>query len=100
MSKKSFFDLFPVPEYLSFPTIGLDLCGHSIKFIELINEKGKLRTGRYAKRSLPPIPPPPASPQKDLDDSISDVISKMNRDFGLKYAHISLPEEHSYFLKF
>lgn len=98
MAKKSFFDLFPVPKYMSSPIIGLDICGYAIKFIELSQKKGKTKIEKYARRAISSSLPP-NSPQEQVDQAIIKTLINLREDFGIRAAHISLPEEHSYFLK-
>jgi type IV pilus assembly protein PilM len=96
MAKKSFFDLFPVPEYMNFPIVGLDICGYAIKFIEFEQKNRKTTVKQYARRILDI---PPNSPQDLIDEAMIKTLSGIKEDFGVRAAHISLPEEHSYFLK-
>ncbi|HRY62411.1 MAG TPA: pilus assembly protein PilM [Candidatus Paceibacterota bacterium] len=98
MAKKSFFDLFPVPEYLSYPAVGLDLCGYAIKFIEFSRNSGKLKIEKYARRPISETLPS-NSPQEQVDEAIINTLIGIKEEFGIRAAHISLPEEHSYFLK-
>ncbi|HBM46208.1 MAG: Type IV pilus assembly protein PilM [Parcubacteria group bacterium GW2011_GWF2_38_76] len=98
MTKKSFFDIFPVPKYLSFPIVGIDICGYTIKFIEFSQKGGKTKVEKYARRPIS-LAMPPNSPQNEVDEAIVKTLIKIREEFGIRAAHISLPEEHSYFLK-
>lgn len=98
MAKKSFFDLFPVPEYMSLPIVGIDICGYAIKFIEFSQKNGKVKIEKYARRPISSSLPP-NSPQEQVDEAITKTLIGIREDFGIRAAHISLPEEHSYFLK-
>ncbi len=93
MIKKSFFDFFPVPEYLNFPAVGLDISPESVRLFELKLTKNSFEIGKYDKEPVSFLG------EKPSDEDIIRAIIKLVRRNGVNFAHISLPEEQAYFLK-
>ncbi len=94
MVKKSFLEFFPVPKYLDFPSMGLDICSHSVRFVEIIPTRDGLRLGRHFKRSVQPFE------NEGQDEAMIKTLTDIQKEYNIRMAHISLPEEKSYFLKF
>ncbi|MEI6296787.1 MAG: pilus assembly protein PilM [bacterium] len=91
---KSFFDFFPVPDYLTFPAIGIDIGADSIKFVELVKNKNGISLGKHGKKIIP------NNSVGEFDGSnVSKILASVGKEFKINYAHFSLPEEQSYFVK-
>lgn len=93
MIKKYFFDLFPVPESLNFPAVGIDISPESVRLFEFKIKKDRFEIGKYDKEPIS------FSGTLPSDEDIIRAVTKLTRRNGVNYAHISLPEEQAYFLK-
>ena len=86
MSGDSFLRFFPVPRYLRFPAVGVDISDGSVKFIELIESSGSVNTGRFGRRFF-------------SEGTLIEVLSSIQREFNFDLVNVSAPEEESYFIR-
>lgn len=94
MTSGLFFKLFPPPQYLSQPFVGLDISDQSIKFAELggVNDDKKLI--RYGSM---PIPTGLIESGRILDhDKFKSILKKFREENHLKNVVVSLPEEQAF----
>jgi type IV pilus assembly protein PilM len=97
MFRNSFYRLFPTPKFLMAPSFGLDVSDQSIKFLELIPIKNGVRMGRFGERKIPPgiIESGKIKDPKGL----KDVLSALQKEVGVKFVRVSLPEEQVYLFR-
>jgi len=94
MNSNFFKKIVAIPNYLSLPTAGIEICNNSIKYIEFFNKKGVLtiknfgevylatgifKDGEILNRAL-------------LVKALTEVKSKITSDF----VKVSIPEEKTY----
>ncbi|MBU0999321.1 pilus assembly protein PilM [Patescibacteria group bacterium] len=91
---KFFFRFFPLPNFFSEPSFGLDISDESLKFVELIITKNGVRLGRYGERSIPPgvIESGKIKNSKKMEE----ILSTLRKEEGVKSVRVSLPEEQVY----
>lgn len=86
--------LFPTPNYLSTPSIGVDISDTSIKYMEIIFRPGGDKLGKFGNINLPKgiieggkI----LSPEK-----LSEALKILKKKEGFKFVRATLPEEKIY----
>ena len=86
--------LFPTPNFLKMPSVGLDLSGESVKFAELLLRRGQLRLGRFGGAVLPRgcID---GGDVKD-QDTLINTLTEVRKKYNLHHIVASLPEEKAY----
>ncbi|MDO8565557.1 MAG: pilus assembly protein PilM, partial [bacterium] len=93
---KSFFNLFPPPEYLLLSTSGVAIADKGIKFVEfhrgIIGDK--LKITHSSKTVLPPGVVEAGS-IKDAG-ALSLALKDLSSRYSLSYIHATLPEERAY----
>lgn len=95
--RRGFFDFFPPPQFLSMPSVGIDLSDESIKFFELSGVPNGRVAERFGEENIPS--------GAILDGSIQDtvavgkVISAFQKKHDLSFARIACPEKKSYILE-
>ena len=74
--------------------VGFDLSSESVKFIELLKKKEKIKIGRFAEVALPhgAISKGDIRDREILKKSLGEIRTK----YDLKHVAVSLPEEKSY----
>lgn len=92
-----FFRMFPPPEYLAMPSVGVDISDHSVRFVELKQKKGVKVIGRFGRYVIPDG----TLSYGDIKDryKIIKILASMSQDRGISYARCSLPEEKAYVFK-
>lgn len=89
--------LFPPPQLLSMPAVGLDISDSSLKFVAFEQGLGGVRLKRWGKRELPRG----ALTGGKIQDV--NVLTKALIDFraqhNFTFAHVSLPEQQAYFFQ-
>jgi Tfp pilus assembly PilM family ATPase len=93
---KTFLDIFPAPEFLLLSSTGINITDSTTQFVELKREifgrgfklahSGKLENPRGAVESG--LIKNPAG--------LVSVLKKISSDYGIHYAHATLPEERVY----
>jgi len=85
---------FPVPKYLTYPLVGIDISDDHIRFVELAKKDSGLCLSKYGRKDLLIM---------DKDDEeqklnkLASALLALKKEEGFKYASVSLPEEHSFF---
>ncbi|MEI6581047.1 MAG: pilus assembly protein PilM [bacterium] len=88
---------FPVPEFLSSPSFGLDISEESIKFTELIMTREGIRLGRYGERGVP-AGVIESGKIKNIK-KMEEILVSLKRDEKIKSVRVSLPEEQVYLFR-
>lgn len=96
LKKKTFFNLFPTPEYLSISNSGIAIGDDEIKFIELHHGLfgNGLSLSHYKKTSLPK-----GTVHGGLIYDPKDVtaaLKELKDTYGISYTRATLPEEKAY----
>jgi len=96
-SQKTFFKLFPPPELLLMPFVGLDISDHSVRFLELKREKGSFRLGRFGQQALPEG----TFSFGEIKDpnTLKTALIGLRREHDLSFVRVSLPEEKAYLFR-
>lgn len=96
-SRKSFFDIFPTPEFLKMPYAGIDISDTSVKFVEFKESDGNLTLSNYGEERFSPgvVKEGEIIDAKQLIAVLSNVRKKINTDF----VKVTLPEEKVYLFK-
>lgn len=86
--------VFPPPRYLQMPAVGVDISDRSLKFAEVLEERGELRLGRFGKRTLPEglIQSGEIKDKEKLAEFIRTNFQGMQGSFVV----LALPEEKAY----
>jgi len=96
-SQKKFYRLFPPPQFLLMPAVGMDISDHVVRFVELIPHHGTFTIGRFGEQILPP--------GTVIDGEIKDpntlktVLIGLRREHNLLHIRGSLPEEKAYLFR-
>ena len=97
MFKHSFNKFFPTPDFLATLSFGLDISDDSLKFVELISTKNDIRINKYGKRK---IPPGTIESGKIINkEKIENLLLSLKKDYGIKFARVSIPENQVYLFK-
>lgn len=94
--QKTFFDLFPVPEFLLLSTVGIAVTDTDTKFVQLRREI--LGDGFKLVHSSK-IDNPQGAIESGLVNKREELISilkKLSSQHNIRYAHAILPEERAY----
>lgn len=90
----SLYNLFPPPEYLAMPSIGLDISDRSVKYLSFSNRGGRIRLDRFGKKDIP---------EGIIDggiikkrDEFVSFLAALRREVGIKSVAVSLPEEKAF----
>lgn len=91
---KTFFRFFPTPKYISMSHVGMEISSTSIRFLELVRSRGKLKLGRFSNQMLPTplISGESLTQNKDLVAS----LKKVQRTNRLSFVEVAIPEEKAY----
>jgi len=96
--KRSFFlSIFPTPKYLEMPAVGLDISDRSIKSVELKRLGDKLIVDKIIDYTLP-LGLVESGNIKD-SQKLTAEISNLARQYKIKQAMVSLPEEKAFIFK-
>ncbi|MBX4210879.1 pilus assembly protein PilM, partial [Candidatus Parcubacteria bacterium] len=94
---KSFFDFFPTPQYLSMPSVGLDISERAVRMIEFRGNKKHIQLARFSEELLPSGTI--VNGQIKNSEALVKVLRTMKKKFGLKFVAVTLPEEKAYVFK-
>jgi len=87
--------LFPVPQFLEMPAIGLDVSDFTIKFIEFVHgSRGGLRVGRHDSRKI--APGTVVAGEIKQPQELSKALREVRDEYGLRFVRALLPEEKGY----
>lgn len=94
MRRSVFYKFFPVPKYMEMPAVGMDVSEVSLRFVELLPKGRGLVLGKYGER---PIPEGTIAEGEIKNMEVfQDVLRKVRKDFGIRFARASLSEAHAY----
>src|SRR3989338_1592128 len=96
LKHKTFFDIFPAPEFLLLSSVGINITDSTTKFVELKREM--LGRGFKLVRSGKLENPKGAVDSGLINNpaGLIPVLKKISSDYGIHYAHATLPEERTY----
>ena len=86
--------LFPVPRFLSMPTIGLDITDRRVRFLELEGSYGAMKVKRFGEVPVAPGIIISGSIKKPLE--FAAILQGLKRKQGFEFVRVSLPEERAY----
>jgi type IV pilus assembly protein PilM len=92
-----FFKVFPPPQFLAMPRVGLDIADEAIRFIEFVRGKDGLEIGRYGEKKLPAgvVEAGYINEMKAL----TEALVSLKKEHHLSFVKASLPEEKVYLFK-
>jgi type IV pilus assembly protein PilM len=86
--------IFYLPNYLSLPVTGIEICNRSIKYIEFFNKKGVYSIKNFGEVFLSP------NVMKDGDilnkTSLIKALSEVKKNISTDFVKVSIPEEKTY----
>lgn len=94
MHTSLFFKLFPPPKFMVMKHVGLDISDDAIHCIEYSGHAPNMRISKYLSIALP-AGLIEGGEIKD-EKALGSVLTKLDKDLGLSYVKVSVPEEKSY----
>lgn len=95
--KKNLQRFFPVPNFLSMPSVGLHVGEEAVRFVEFEDLGKSLFLKRYGKKDLT------LSEEKTDDflesDELKNILVSIKKESKINYIKASLPEEKAYLFK-
>jgi type IV pilus assembly protein PilM len=94
--KKTFFEFFPPPRFLTMPAFGLNISDHSIKIMEIIHGS-KMKVGKFGNEPIPDE----VIKSVNINDrgKLEDILRKLKEKYDMSFIRVSLPEEKAYVFK-
>lgn len=94
MHMSLFFKLIPPPKFLMMRHVGLDMSDDAIRCLEYSGRAPNFKIAKYTSLELPSG----VIDGGDIKDekALSDALLKLDRDYKLLYAKVSIPEEKAY----
>jgi len=96
--KKTFFDFFPTPKFITMPSAGLSLVDENIFFINLARSKGGgLVLKNYAEEQIPSM----AIQNSDIKNpkEIVEVLNNFREKNNISFIKTSLPDEKAFLFR-
>ncbi len=94
MSTSLFFKLFPPPKFIVMKHVGLDISDDAIHCLEY---SGQIHNARIIKHFSIDLPEGVVDSGNIKDEkALVDILTKLDKDLGLNYVKVSVPEEKSY----
>lgn len=93
---RSFARIFPPPRFLAAPAAGLDISLRALRFAELAGSGAYLRLARYGEEEIPENIF--AGGEVKDRDALKKIISDFRKKHGIRFAHVSVPEQPSFIL--
>ena len=97
IASRSLLKLFPIPRYLSMPSVGLDLSDRSVRFLELIPEENGFVVGKYGERVIPEGVMTVG--EISNREKLKEILVGLRKDYDLHFIRVGLPEEKAYLFK-
>lgn len=94
MQRSMFYKLFPPPQFLQMPAVGLDISDVSMRFVELTETRRGLTIGRYGEWAIPKGVIESGEIKKPAE--LRTVFTEFRKKFDIEFASVSLPEEKAY----
>lgn len=97
IKKNLFLRYFPAPDFLKMSSIGLDISDGSIRFVELIDYRGKKILSRFGRIDLPEN----VVLKGDIVDKerLVEILKKLKNKHDFSFVRISVIESSSYIFK-
>jgi type IV pilus assembly protein PilM len=95
--KKIFTDLFPPPQFLAMPTVGLDISDECVRVIKLRKRSYYYELDFFASQHIPQG----ILGEGYINDkaSLTKILTELKREHGFHFIVASLPEDKSYLFK-
>ena len=94
MSRSTFSQFFPPPQFLSMPAIGLDISDASLRFVELVDQGKYVTVGRFGERAIPRGVIEGGEVKKPAD--LRAILTEIKKTYQLERVVVALPEEKLY----
>lgn len=79
------------------PSVGIDISDRMLRYLELVQKNDRIEVGRFGDRA---IPEGIIAEGKIADISkMRAIIRTIAENEGIRFAHVSLPEQHGYIAK-
>lgn len=85
---------FPVPAYLSMPSVGLDISDHSVKFVEFEGVFPHAHIKRFGTKEIPEGIIVGGTIARR--DELVEILSALREEHKFRFVRASLPEEPAY----
>lgn len=92
--RSKFSQLFPPPQYLQQPAVGLDISDMSMRFVELVNHGDEFEIGRFGERAIPRGIIESGEVKKAAE--LRAILIELKKQHNLQFVIVSLPEEKAY----
>ena len=94
---KTFFDIFPTPKFIDFPTAGISVNESGLYFIKLARQRGKEILESYGFEEIPQGVLENGEIKKTAD--LVRVLSDLKRKHDLNFVKVSLPEDKAFLFR-
>lgn len=97
MARSRFFKYFPTPAYLEMAAVGVDVVGHTIRYLEFDQTKPALEVKRFGSHPIPVG----AVTNGDIvnKEGLITALSSLQKELGAHFVHVALPEEKAFVFK-
>ena len=97
MKNFSFLNWFPAPDLLKMPAVGLDISDGSARFVELVDDGGRKKLGRFGKIKLPDG----VVSKGVIKDKakLVKILKPLKDKYGFDFVRVSIIETNSYIFK-
>lgn len=97
MKSSLFYSLFPTPEFLRMPSVGLDVSDKSVRFLGFTYDGKKLKISQHADKK---IESGIVESGKIKDEAkMKEVLASLKKEYNLQFVRVALPEEQAYLFK-
>lgn len=96
MKRDIFFELFPVPDFLLLPAVGLDMSDRSVKYVEL-EVSGLAKIKKFGERQMLPGVIEEGR-VKNKPEAIK-ILTDLKKELNLKNVIASLPEDEAFIVR-
>src|SRR3989344_605812 len=96
--KKTFFDFFPTPKFITMPSSGLLLADENIFFVNLVRgKKGELLLKEYGREQIPGM----IIQNGDIKNpkEIVELLTAFRKKYDISFIKTSLPDEKSFLFR-
>lgn len=96
--KKSFYDFFPTPKFLSMQSVGLSIQDSGIAFVELVKKSdNKISLESYGREKIPDE----ILENGEIKDSkkLIEILSEFKKKHNLNFVRSTIPEEKAFLFK-
>lgn len=97
MFKELINTFFPIPNFISSVSFGVDISDESVKFVEIQKVKSIFKVKKYGERKIPAgiIESGKIKDSKKLEE----ILKSLKEEEGIRSVRVSLPEEQIYLFK-